>query len=102
MSSQLLGDYDPNRVINNLNPLLRNIVKLVRHTLKILQQMVQDFKKVSDHFTTLRSKGLKTIKVIYVHPEYAACLHEVVKKYCQSWNEFCGKIIYDNVLLPFM
>ena len=34
--------------------------------------MVQDFKKVSDHFTTLRSKGLKTIKVIYVHPEYAA------------------------------
>ena len=30
---------------------------MVKHTLKILQQMLQDF-KVSDHFTTLRSKGL--------------------------------------------
>ena len=32
--------------------------KMVRHTLKILQQMLEDFKSVSDHFTTLRSKGL--------------------------------------------
>ena len=31
---------------------------MVRHTLKILQQMLQDFESVSDHFTTLRSKGL--------------------------------------------
>ena len=31
---------------------------MVKHTLKILQQMLQDFKSVSDHFTTLQSKGL--------------------------------------------
>ena len=31
---------------------------MVRHTLKILQQMLQDFESVSDYFTTLRSKGL--------------------------------------------
>ena len=31
---------------------------MVRHTWKILQLM-QDFSSVSDHFTTLRSKGLK-------------------------------------------
>ena len=31
---------------------------MVRHTLKTLQQILQDFKSVSDHFTTLQSKGL--------------------------------------------
>ena len=31
---------------------------MVRHTFKILQQMLQDFYSVSDHFMTLRSKGL--------------------------------------------
>ena len=31
---------------------------MVRYTLKILQQILQDFKSVSDHFTTLRSKEL--------------------------------------------
>ena len=35
---------------------------MVRQTLKILQQMLQDFKSMSDHFTTLRIKGL-TIKL---------------------------------------
>ena len=29
---------------------------MVRHTLKILQHLLQDY--VSEHFTTLRSKGL--------------------------------------------
>ena len=32
---------------------------MVRHTLKILQQMLQDFESVSDHFGTLCIKGLK-------------------------------------------
>ena len=32
--------------------------KMVRPTLRILQQMLQDFWSVFDHFTTLRSKGL--------------------------------------------
>ena len=31
---------------------------MVRHTSKILQQMLQDFYSVSDHFMTFRSKGL--------------------------------------------
>ena len=31
---------------------------MARHTLKILQQMLQDLKSVSDHFGTLCSKGL--------------------------------------------
>ena len=30
-----------------------------RHTLKILQQLLQDFLSVSDHFGTLGIKGLK-------------------------------------------
>ena len=34
---------------------------MVRHTLEILQQMLQDFESVSDHFTTLRSKGLNLV-----------------------------------------
>ena len=31
---------------------------MVRHTLKILQQMLEDFYSVSDHFKTLQSKRL--------------------------------------------
>ena len=31
---------------------------MVRRTLKILQHLLQDFYFASDHFTTLRSKGL--------------------------------------------
>ena len=34
---------------------------MVRHTLKTLQQILQDFESVSNHFTTLRSKGLKSV-----------------------------------------
>ena len=33
---------------------------MVRHTLKILQQMLQDFQSVSDRFKTLCIKGLRT------------------------------------------
>ena len=35
-----------------------------RHTLKILQHLLQDFWSVSDHFTTLRSKGLKMMRLV--------------------------------------
>ena len=31
---------------------------MVRHTLEILQYLLQDFQSVSDDFTTLRNKGL--------------------------------------------
>ena len=36
---------------------------MVKHTLKILQQMLQDFKSVFDHFGTLCIKGLKILYV---------------------------------------
>ena len=36
---------------------------MVRHTLKILQQMQQDFLSAFDHFTTLQSKGLRTLEI---------------------------------------
>ena len=35
-----------------------NVAKMVRHALKILQQMLQDFESVSDHFGALCIKGL--------------------------------------------
>ena len=31
---------------------------MVRHTLEILQYLLQDFQSVLDHFATLRNKGL--------------------------------------------
>ena len=34
---------------------------MVRYSLKILQHLLQDFQSVSDHFTTLQSKGLKQV-----------------------------------------
>ena len=51
---------------------------MVRHTLKILQHLRQDFKSVSDHFTILRSKGLiekrqmriKTPDIYYINNDY--------------------------------
>ena len=45
----------------SLLPFTLQCRKMVRHTLKTLQQMLQDFQSVSDHFTTLQSKGLITI-----------------------------------------
>ena len=39
---------------------MHNVPKMVRHTLKILQQMQQDFLSVSDHFGTLCIKGLNS------------------------------------------
>ena len=46
---------------------------MLRHNLKILQHLLQDFKSVYDHFMTLRSKGLilslhKT--VVFICAEY--------------------------------
>ena len=34
-------------------------LEMIRHTLKILLQMLQDFYSVSDHFGTLSIKGLE-------------------------------------------
>ena len=46
---------------------------MVRHTFKILQQMLQDFESMSDHFGILHIKRLKAIlkqinKKLYIHP----------------------------------
>ena len=35
---------------------------MVKHTFKILQQMLQDFQSAFDYFGTLCIKGLKTLK----------------------------------------
>ena len=40
---------------------------MIKHTLKILQQMLQDFKSVSDHFGTSCIKGLKSV-VYFIIP----------------------------------
>ena len=40
---------------------------MVRHTLNILQQMLQDFLSVSDHFGTLCIKGLNRINKIVIY-----------------------------------
>ena len=45
----------------HINPLMYNVPKW-SDTLKILQQMLQDFQSVSDHFGTLCIKRLKRFK----------------------------------------
>ena len=49
---------------------------MVRHTLKILQHLLQDFYNVSDHFTTLRSKCL--IYMVYVGVTFRRVIHQIV------------------------
>ena len=58
---------------------------MVRHTLKILQHLLQDFLSVSDHFTTLRSKGLTILMICKFQekPSYRAFLKSCCRK---SWN----------------
>ena len=42
----------------------------IRHTLKILQQMLQDFQSVSDHFWALCIKGyLSFAQIRKTHPK---------------------------------
>ena len=53
--------------------------KMVRHTLKILQQML------SDHFTTLQSKVLSTIKIFKsIHKAYPEAYPELPQKYMKQ------------------
>ena len=51
---------------------------MVRHTLKVLQHLLQVFKSVSDHFGTLCIKGLKEtdLQICWYQgsPEIARCL----------------------------
>ena len=41
-----------------LSPFTSQCSKMVRQTFKNLQHLLQHFESVSDHFTTLRTKGL--------------------------------------------
>ena len=47
---------------------------MVRHILKILQQILQDFQSVSNHFTTLRSKGLNFLSTQQIVPGLSAAI----------------------------
>ena len=56
---------------------------MVRHTLKILQQMLQDFKSVSDHFEILCIKGLIMEMLIKLSTEslgYNLIEHKFIRK----------------------
>ena len=46
---------------------------MVRHTLKFLQQMLQDFKSVSDHFGTLCIKGLNQSQNYVIFIQIVSC-----------------------------
>ena len=50
---------------------------MVRHTFKILQQMVQGFQSVSDHFGTLCIKGLKILTDIFRYLEMSSTTAKV-------------------------
>ena len=63
---------------------------MVRHTLNILQHLLQDFKSVSDHFTTLRSKGLMSAKLFDVPT--SIYLLKVNKGSTRTMNGFCSKL----------
>ena len=76
---------------------------MVRHTLKILQQMLQDFKNVSDHFRTLCIKGLNSkVKSQF---SYCSLIWMIPSRY--SNNAFNGiqerilRLIYNLLRGPF-
>ena len=48
-----------------------------RHTLKILQNLLQDFQSVSDPFGTLCVKGLK-LKLALVNHDYCRKINDIV------------------------
>ena len=50
-------------------------LKIVRHTLKILQNLLQDFQSVSDLFGILCVKGLK-LKLALVNHDYCRKIND--------------------------
>ena len=53
---------------------------MVRHTLKVLQHLLQVFKSVSDHFGTLCIKGLKETDLQFVGTKAHLKQHDAYKK----------------------
>ena len=48
---------------NSILTLTLQCRKMVRHTLKVLQHLLQDFKSVSQHFMTLRLSHFMTLRL---------------------------------------
>ena len=51
---------------------------MVRHTIKILQQMLQDFYSVSDHFGTLCIKGLMMKFMVELYSNHFLAIRDVL------------------------
>ena len=79
---------------------------MVRHTLKILQHLLQDFESVSDHFGTSRIKELKVAASPSLKVHFVKCFNFEMfgknlvdpKKYCKHLNyawgsKFCCKLL---------
>ena len=56
---------------------------MVRHTLKIVQHLQQDFKSMSDHFATLFIKAFKTMWLGNIACE-PSCLTSLMSQSCSS------------------
>ena len=50
---------------------------MVRHTIKILQQMLQDFYSVPDHFGTLCIKGLMMKFMVELYSNHFLAIRDV-------------------------
>ena len=71
-------------------PLMHNVPKWLDTTLKILEQMLQDFESVSDHFGTLCIKGLRSLASQFIS-DTASCKFEVMFDYLIFYG--CAKLI---------
>ena len=67
---------------------------MVRHTLKILQQMLQDFESVSDHFGALCMKGLNYKVELF-------CMKLLLHQFCTPCFDLveCFPIFYSKCFI---
>ena len=63
---------------------------MVKHTLKILQEILQDFKSVIDHFGTLCIKGLRNFQSLIVLQEETKNSND--GNYCKTASKKPAKI----------
>ena len=68
---------------------------MVRHILKILQHLLQEFSSVSDHFRTLYIKGITNTLPQSVN-EYTLTLLEVPYCTCQTISHTKTDLIYKS------
>ena len=67
---------------------------MVRHTLKIWQQMLQDFESVSDHFGALCIKGLNNKVELF-------CMKLLIHQFCTQCFDLveCFPIFYSKCFI---